>query len=101
MSLRRGAARVVLQMNNSISLLSRTRSAQRNRTGQWPYKGVKRPQRGQRFGAQIRINGKLIHLGNHLKIEDAARAYNAAALKYYGAKAILNVIPPESDEPGE
>ncbi len=74
-----------------------SQSSQRNRTGRWPYKGVKRPQRGQRFGAQIRIKGKLIHLGNFLKIEDAARAYNAAALEHYGASAVLNVILEESE----
>lgn len=87
-----------MNFSNPPQSLPPQQSRQRNRAGQWPYRGVKRPQRGQRFGAQIRIQGKLLHLGNFLTIEDAARAYNAAALEHYGAKAILNVIP--SDESG-
>jgi hypothetical protein len=40
--------------------------------------------------AHILANGKPIHLGYYEKEEDAAKAYDRAALKYHGAFANLN-----------
>ena len=40
--------------------------------------------------ATIKMNGKRIHLGYHKDEERAARAYDAAALKYHGEFANLN-----------
>ena len=42
--------------------------------------------------AQININQKQVSLGNFKTLEDAAKAYNEAALKYHGEFAKLNVI---------
>ena len=61
----------------------------RNKTG---YKGVIWHKRDKKFQANIRINGKRIHLGYFIKAEDAARAYNAAAIKYHKEFARLNII---------
>jgi hypothetical protein len=44
------------------------------------------------WNARIGVNGKKIHLGYFTIKEDAARAYNEAAIKYYGEFARLNEI---------
>ncbi|MHB8674642.1 MAG: HNH endonuclease [Candidatus Limnocylindrales bacterium] len=59
-----------------------------NKTG---FKGVW-PQ-GKRFYGQIRLNGKKTILGSFETPLDAARAYNEAALKYFGEYARLNILP--------
>jgi hypothetical protein len=43
--------------------------------------------------ARIRVNGKLISLGFYANPEQAARAYNRAAVKYFGEFAALNHFP--------
>jgi len=56
------------------------------------YKGVTFHKRNKKYQAQIVINNKQKHLGTFKEIEDAARAYNAAAIKYHGEFAVLNNI---------
>jgi len=55
------------------------------------YKGVWRNRYGQ-WSASIRPNGSSIFLGTFPTEEMAARAYNAAALHYFGEAAFLNFI---------
>ena len=53
------------------------------------FKGVfKRP--NGKFASAIRVNGKLIWLGTFETEEDAAHAYDIAAIKYFGEFAYLN-----------
>ena len=54
------------------------------------YRGVS-PTRG-RWRAEIYINGKNVYCGSYRNQEDAAMAYNEAALKYFGKEAKLNKI---------
>jgi hypothetical protein len=55
------------------------------------YKGVviiknaKKPYR-----AQVRVNSKMMYLGFYVTAEEAAKAYDRAAIKYYGDFARLN-----------
>lgn len=55
-----------------------------------PYKGVYPVK--DRWVAKIRANATNLHLGTFDSAEDAARAYNTAALKYHGEFAFLNKI---------
>ena len=50
----------------------------------WPQKG--------KWKSSIKVNGKDKYLGLFLTEEDAAKAYNQAALKHYGEFARLNNV---------
>lgn len=57
-----------------------------------------------RWRAYITVNGKQKHLGNYRSKEEAALAYDAAALAYYGEFAnpnsvLASSIPPSEDRP--
>lgn len=56
------------------------------------YKGVSLYKGGPLWHACIRLNYKSIHLGQFIKKDDAALAYNKAAKKIFGKFAKLNRI---------
>lgn len=56
------------------------------------YKGVCKIPNSEKWRARIMYKGKLHCLGSYIKKEDAAKAYNEAALKYFGDFAWLNKI---------
>lgn len=56
------------------------------------FKGVSWHKHVNRFAAQIGSSNKKIHLGYFDTAEEAASAYNKAALKYHGEFARLNEI---------
>lgn len=57
--------------------------------GACSFKGVHHVD-GKGWRARITIDGKKIHLGYHTSAEDAADAYDAAALAHWGEFAYLN-----------
>lgn len=66
-------------------------NAEKKKNGKNKYKGV--GIHNGRIFAIIRVNGKDIYLGTTFKtLEDAALAYNKAAIKYRGEFAYLNTI---------
>lgn len=56
------------------------------------YKGVCWHIRSEKWIANIKVKKQRIHLGYFNDPKDAARAYNNAALEYYGEFAYLNII---------
>jgi hypothetical protein len=54
------------------------------------FKGVHWRRRDKVWQALLKIDGKLLHLGLFLTAEAGARAYDKAALKYFGDYACLN-----------
>lgn len=56
------------------------------------YKGVTRSHESKKWRVQLGMNGKNLHIGLFESEDDAARAYNLAAIKHYGEFASINVI---------
>jgi len=69
---------------------------QESTSGSSKYKGVhleadkQRPGRKKRWRAKITYNKNTVRLGRHLTEEEAAKAYDTAALKHHGEFARLN-----------
>lgn len=62
----------------------------RNRVGLGGYKGVRLFRKSGKWGARIVVDYRHIHLGCFATPEEAARAYDDAALKLHGPFARLN-----------
>lgn len=62
-------------------------------TGTSPYKGVSWSRQRRLWHAAITVRGSRRHLGEFSNEENAALAYNAAALEAFGSYACLNEIP--------
>ncbi len=63
------------------------------------YKGVYKISTGVKYGARLQINKKMIQIGCFYSPEEAARAYDVAALRYHGEFARLNfplTLPPNA-----
>lgn len=91
---RKGNLRLATNQENS-----RNRQSFR---GQSPYKGVTLNRK--RWAARIVVDEKTIRLGTFDTQTEAAKAYNKAAIEFFGEFAHLNEIPdelPEWDKPHE
>ena len=84
---RRSNLRICTYSQNSCNSVHRKR---KSNTSQ--YRGVTKRDRLKPWTAKIRIQGKHVYLGSFLNEEDAARAYNAAAVKHHGEFARINDI---------
>lgn len=84
---RRENLRVVSHSDNLVN-----RSGWRNSSSK--YKGVTFYKRDGNWQSKICPHGKTIHLGYFANEEEAAIAYNNAAVLHYGDKAKLNEITP-------
>jgi hypothetical protein len=78
----------------SSSQNSMNRSKRTNTTSN--YKGVCWDKHAQKWRVQIKVDGKLKHIGYFVSEVQAAVAYNNAAIQYYAEFACLNVIPLDS-----
>lgn len=56
------------------------------------YKGVSWHRQRQKWQAQINENKKLVYIGLFSNETEAARAYNAMAIKHFGEFALLNDV---------
>lgn len=80
--------RVNLRICKKGALNAINRPKQKNNTSGYKGVGVK----GKKFNASIRVNQKLLHLGNYFTAEEAALAYNKAAYEHFGEFAYMNTI---------
>jgi hypothetical protein len=81
--------RINLRICTSMQNIINRKLNANSKTG---YKGVSYIKISNKFRAYININRINKHLGYFIDPIDAARAYNAAALKYHGEFANLNKI---------
>jgi hypothetical protein len=80
---RKANVRSATSSQNSCNRRNRAKTTSR-------YRGVSQAARSNKWRAQIRANGRSIHLGMFGHKVDAAKAYDAVAKKYHGEFAVLN-----------
>ena len=68
-------------------------------SGSSRYKGVCWHRRGGKWQAGLTIDSRYIYLGLYAREEEAALAYNTAALEAFGAYACLNPVDGKPDVP--
>ena len=77
--------------NLRLCTLSQNQHNRQSNIGASKFKGVWKSK--NRWRAEIVSDGTKKRLGSYIKEEEAAKAYNEAALKYHGEFARLNQIP--------
>lgn len=83
-----------LRIANNSQNQANTNLSRNNSTGR---KGVHKYKNRQKYVAYITTNLKRIHLGHFDTIEEAAEAYDKAALQYFGEYALTNKKIDEND----
>ncbi len=80
-------------VHNNLRLCSHSQNCRNSKTrrdNSSGYKGVHQDIRTYKWITQIQIDGKTTHIGCFANIQDAALAYDKAAIKYYGTFAKTN-----------
>lgn len=78
---------------SNLRVVTRTKNAQNQRPQEGcssVFKGVSLHKRNKKWQALIRVNRKLIYIGYFTSELDAARAYDAAARRFFGGCAYTN-----------
>lgn len=76
-----------LRLCSHAQNMSNSRHRSNNKSG---FRGVDRPNPKGRWRAKITVNRRSIHLGYYDAKEEAARAYDEAAIRYFGEFARPN-----------
>ena len=93
------------RLNNALSNLrwctvaqnnQNSRKRKQNKSG---FKGVSWHKQVRKWQASIKVNRKSHYLGYFTRLEDAALAYNRAAIAHFGPYARLNEIPDNLVDP--
>jgi len=82
-------------LESNLRICTQAQNAQNSKlrsdsTSGWT--GVSLFKHNRKYEAHITLNGKKKHIGYFKLAEDAARAYNTAALKYFGEFEVLNNV---------
>ena len=88
------------RLNNKITNL-RIANKQQNAWNRLPrknvtslYKGVSWDKVRNKWAVYIKVDGKVVNLGRYLLEEDAAEAYNKAAIAHFNGFGRLNIVHP-------
>lgn len=82
--------------NLVVSEMNEVRHSSKGINGTSRYKGVSWHKAGNKWMAQISFKGKRKYLGSYVNEDDAASAYNEAAIEWFGEHAYLNEIGEEN-----
>lgn len=77
----------------ACSITENNRNAGKNAKNKCGFKGVFWDIAYGKYRVQISVDGRRTHIGRYDCLLEAAKAYNAAAVKYHGEFANLNQIP--------
>ena len=79
--------KINLRICSNVENHRNTKIHSNNKTG---YKGVSWNKKSNKYESRIKVNKNKLHLGLFENKIEAARAYNYAAVKYFGEYALLN-----------